>query len=1207
MQKLKAYILLALALLLISIQYIPAVYNYSNHESQVSNFKEVLAFKSQALTNKLTDVKNHYAKDQLAHLQEGLLADYQQKGLSYFIGVDNELVYWSEDASAVEFSQLQSKKKIVESGQAFHYKVQLRSGDTTYIGLALLQKKYPYQNRFLTNDFQDDFDFSGIKDIVFSKTLGDVDVESPEGEYLFSLVLKEKTSNSSLTNLVGVLGGLGFLLLLHYFPLLMKTTPRQRALFAILWGGLIRLWAFYWMPDTWMTWPVFQSEYFAISSWIPSLGDFVLHSLFLFYLVSLLPMATKNLNSKHYYTLLLLLSILISVYSIELIQGSVINSNIQFNLNRLFQLSFLSYLSFGSFALIFFSILSLLSQSLKGLLKTVKLKVTLWIVCVEFIVVYALVLYIDGIDLIHFWLFLFILPLLFHLNRLKSKTIGIPILLLLILSLTAAYAIYEVAFQKETKQRELLLSKLAEEKDPIAEYLFNDVQKAMRKDKQLTTYLKNFWNNQEEAEAYIQNQFFSNYWEKYKMVFTPCLPNDSLYINSENMFVACEDYFQAKIRQEGEQISSNNLFQLKNFPGRIEYLAEVNIPNDGLNFTLYIEMLANNFNENEGYPELLLDTKSQESNLSLLNYSFGVYDEGELIYHFGDYNYSMKLKINELAPTSYYQTRSEEYEHLLYQKDQKTTLVLSKPLPSLINFLTYWAYLFVIFALLFFIISAVVIPFPFYFRFPFTDFSAKIQFFLVSSLLIALILFGVGTTYYIQKQYQQKNFKNLSEKVRSVNLELEQKIGTEEFMSPQLQSYISALLVDFSNVFYSDINLYDRKGKLYATSRPEVFEKGLKSDRMNPEAYHALVNENKSEWVQEEHIGKMNYLSAYIPFKNYNNEVLAYLNLPYFSKQGELEQEISTFLISTINIYVGIFTLALLVSVLLINQLSKPLLMIRKQIGRLKLGSSVELIDWESKDEIGELVKEYNKIAIELNESAEQLAQSERESAWREMAKQVAHEIKNPLTPMKLSIQHLQRAYESDEGVDQDRIKRTSQNLIEQIDTLSNIANAFSNFAKMPEKDLKETSLISALQSAISLYENEVKIIFNNELSEQSGLIMGDKDQLLRLFNNLIKNAVHAIEGKENGHIQVKINEVNQTYQLVISDNGVGIPVDEQARIFEPNFTTKSSGTGLGLAMCKNIMNHLKAKISFESHPGIGTSFTLLFNKIDSTNKEIEL
>ena len=576
-------------------------------------------------------------------------------------------------------------------------------------------------------------------------------------------------------------------------------------------------------------------------------------------------------------------------------------------------------------------------------------------------------------------------------------------------------------------------------------------------------------------------------------------------------------------------------------------------------------------------------------------YSYAVYENNELIYNYGGFNYARKLNVEKLTTEPFLKQTWEGYDHMVYQKDDTTTILLSRPVPKTLNFLTYWAYLFVIYAVLFFILAGIVGNFPFYYRFPFTDYTTKIQVFLIGSLLMALILIGWGTTYYIQEQYRQKNSKILSEKVRSINLELEQTFGEEEFLSDDMRDYISTILIKMSNVFYSDINIYNTEGYLYATSRPEVFDKGLKSKRLNPRAYFALINQNKAEWVQEEYIGEMAYLSAYIPFKNYNNEVLAYLNLPYFSKQGELEQEISSFLASTINIYVGIFTFSFLVSILLINQLSRPLMMIRNQISRLKLGSSVELLQWDSKDEIGALVNEYNRIAIELNESAEQLAQSEREDAWREMAKQVAHEIKNPLTPMRLHIQHLQRMEITTAEEMKERVERTAQNLIEQIDTLTKIANAFSTFAKLPEKRFERLNILPILQSAVSIYEDDVNIELDIKLTDKSAFVMGDKDQLLRLFNNIIKNATQAIEEMQEGKIVVLLEEVESKFILSIKDNGIGMGTEDQERIFEPNFTTKSSGTGLGLAMSKSIVEQMDGKIFFESEIGEGTTFFIEF------------
>ena len=448
-----------------------------------------------------------------------------------------------------------------------------------------------------------------------------------------------------------------------------------------------------------------------------------------------------------------------------------------------------------------------------------------------------------------------------------------------------------------------------------------------------------------------------------------------------------------------------------------------------------------------------------------------------------------------------------------------------------------------------------------------------------------------------KSKIKKRILKNISEKIRSVNIELSNKIGGEEKLDTAINAYVTAMLVKFSNVFYTDINLYDTSGILFASSRSEVFSKGLKGNRMNPEAYRGLIMNEKAEWVQNEHVGDLEYLSAYIPFKNDDNEIIAYLNLPYFTKQGELQQEISTFLVSTINIYVAIFALTLLISVLLINQLSRPLLMIRKQISHLKLGGKLELIEWNSNDEIGSLVKEYNRMIVELSASAEQLAQSERESAWREMAKQVAHEIKNPLTPMKLSIQHLQLAYERGSYDLEDRIKRTTKTLVEQIETLSNIATEFSHFAKMPEKKHEPIDLIGIINTTVDLFEAEVSsnIQVNTNLKEV--VVSADRDQLIRLFNNLIKNSLQATSAERQIKISIDVSETDNHFRVAVSDNGIGISEDQKDRIFEPSFTTKSSGTGIGLAMSKKIMENLKGTIELSSEENVGTTFILSFPK----------
>ena len=335
--------------------------------------------------------------------------------------------------------------------------------------------------------------------------------------------------------------------------------------------------------------------------------------------------------------------------------------------------------------------------------------------------------------------------------------------------------------------------------------------------------------------------------------------------------------------------------------------------------------------------------------------------------------------------------------------------------------------------------------------------------------------------------------------------------------------------------------------------------------KINTEAYRQLVINKKSEFVHNENIGKLNYLSAYVPFKNIENKLLAYLNLPYFTKQNLLKKEISILVVTVINIYVLLFLLAIVIAVVISGKITKPLRLIQKKFREIELGKKNEPISYESQDEIGSLVKEYNKMVAELSKSAELLAKSERESAWREMAKQIAHEIKNPLTPMKLSVQHLQKAWKDKAPNWDEHLGRVSKTLIKQIDTLSAIATGFSNFAQIPKA--------------------------NNEVVDIVVNVFADKEQLLQVFNNLIKNAIQAIPDNVEGLIKIELFTSENIVKVKVADNGKGISDELKDKLFTPNFTTKTSGMGLGLTIAKNIVENANGTIWFETEIGKGTTF----------------
>ena len=295
-----------------------------------------------------------------------------------------------------------------------------------------------------------------------------------------------------------------------------------------------------------------------------------------------------------------------------------------------------------------------------------------------------------------------------------------------------------------------------------------------------------------------------------------------------------------------------------------------------------------------------------------------------------------------------------------------------------------------------------------------------------------------------------------------------------------------------------------------------------------------------------------------------------------------------------INVFVLLTGISVIVAVYVSNWITAPLKMLQSSFSSLDLININKPIAYRGNDEVATMVNVYNQKVKELQEMAEQIAQSERESAWREMARQVAHEIKNPLTPMRLSIQHFQRLLEKNPAEAMEKSESLVNSLIEQIDNLAQIANEFSQFAKISVStrssfDLKKQMLdIAGLFSA----DENVSIITKIDLKEAP--VQADKGQIIRMFNNLIKNAIQASSQNPNGEVVLSLFELDDHYKIEIADNGKGIPEELQSRIFNPNFTTKSTGMGLGLAIVKKIVSNHKGTISYKTQQNKGTVFIVL-------------
>jgi len=477
--------------------------------------------------------------------------------------------------------------------------------------------------------------------------------------------------------------------------------------------------------------------------------------------------------------------------------------------------------------------------------------------------------------------------------------------------------------------------------------------------------------------------------------------------------------------------------------------------------------------------------------------------------------------------------------------------------------------------------------------------SLRLRIFIAMILLVlmASILIAAVTIYQYNEEARDYHNDRLERKEENIKESINYAIKetTYPVTTENIPLIFKNEIYEIAAIHKLQINLYDLDGGLVKSSRA-TFENDSLTKCLSAEVLNSLSNT-----VEHRHVSKTEengevFLSSYTYITDQKFKPLAILNLPYLENDDFLNKELNEFLERLGYAYFLMLIIAITLAYFLSKYITKSLKTISDKMNETTLEKRNKKIEIDStSDEISTLVKSYNSMIDELEESAVKLATSEREQAWREMAKQVAHEIKNPLTPMRLSVQSFQRKFEpNDENIYQ-KVDEYSKTLIQQIDTMSSIASAFSNFAKMPAQQNEMLNVVEITRLALDIFSEDY-IEFQSDEKEIKAKL--DRTQLIRVITNLVKNGIQAIPNeKENKKIIVKVFEENNTIHISISDNGVGILDENISKIFEPKFTTKSSGMGLGLAMVKNIVETYNGSITFTSQENKGTVFTVKFPK----------
>ncbi len=1185
--------------------------NEGYNQKDARKFERVLHKKERLLKDEFQELEELFTVDAPTEVLDRKSSEYQEiatsQGISIFYYDHGFLKYWSDHSVPVTNRwRPRFNLPFTSLRNADYVSVFKQLNGSLLVGMIEIKTHFPFQNEVLINGFQHDFKLDDDVAIEFLEGEGSEPIYNEEGAYLFSLDFSEADMLYKGFKAVSVSSLLLFIILLFvaFCTILNRTGSRKR----YMWIGLITLLitssAFvvlkYSFPPLLTESDLFQPELLA-SRFIPSLGALIVFSIWalsltaIYYLHGHIEVIRSNRIKRLLALLFFAGSALLLLFINQLISVLILDSSISFETHRVTTIT--GYTAAGLLVIImWFVILGLLIDKAIVLWSGVSKKTLIaGSVTMSLVILLAMVLPGEHGSWSSWVAILLILGSQLYLRYHIEDRIPFSkfIFLLLVISVFMSLRFQQNNRTKTERHKEVEMVKLSSEHDPVAEMLFAEMSMAIRNDTVFAQYMNRPYIATEQVAERLRRNYLAGYWTKYDLRVTVCRPADSLYVEPPvDELYHCFSFFEEIILESGIEIAGSDFYFLDNLNGKISYLGSIPYFRADSEHRVYIELDSKILSEELGYPELLLDNDFRSFTNN--DFSYAKYHSGKLITQDGGFPYRR---------TSDYYTRGEEvfekitldkYEHSIYNVDERNTIIVGSPTITLVDNLISFSY---IFALNFLLLAlAYLITMVRIFNSTFNwNFKNRIQYSMIGILFLTFVLICSGTIYFIVLQYRIKHNDNLRNTMRSVYIELIHKVEYEEDLrnwSSESYYNLDELLIKFSNVFYSDINLYDEDGMLLATSRSEIFNRQLLSRRMNRLVFENLSAGNASEFIHNEHIGEMKYISAYVPLLNSENKFLAYLNLPYFTQSGALTRDVTNLMVAVINIYLILMLVILLVSVILADRITQPLRMIQNRIAQVSLSEKNEMIHYNRSDEIRGLVEEYNYMVQELERSASLLAQSERESAWREMAKQIAHEIKNPLTPMKLNVQHLQRTIQAGKD-DPDMVDRISATLIEQIDSLSAIANEFSDFAKMPRARNARVNLVTKLKSLLQLFETTDKAQITLELGDLRRVeVFADKEQLMRVFINLVKNGLQSIPEGRDGVIRIRLETHEESKALItVSDNGKGIQEEIRDKLFQPNFTTKSGGMGMGLAISYNIIRSLGGRIWYETILDEGTTF----------------
>ncbi|MCR5276836.1 MAG: cache domain-containing protein [Bacteroidales bacterium] len=662
------------------------------------------------------------------------------------------------------------------------------------------------------------------------------------------------------------------------------------------------------------------------------------------------------------------------------------------------------------------------------------------------------------------------------------------------------------------------------------------------------------------------------------------------------MSAAMMQQFNARLRG-GTPIADNTRFVYINTGGgHSRYDALFYFLDEDQNMTrMILEVEPRSIAENKGYASIFgLDTPGRVTLPD--RYSYARYKEDDIQLFHGDYPYPTQMDARQHERVYVQQLRHETldgYNHFFYLVDADEAVILSRPRQNWFNYIVAT----ILIALLFFLLlslPAIRRERPAVFEKSY--YRSRITWVLMTSLILTLVVMATVSVLFVYRRNENNMRRSMSEKINSIQGMTEEEMARWR-TSPEMWSQNMVNMLDrISNITASDITLYAPNGRMTLSNTPEVFSRMLLGSRINEEAFDQIINQHKRYYIHPEQAGSKRYYCLYAPIIDENGEIVSIICSPYTGGLFDFERDAVWHSVTILTVFLLLLILAIFATGTIVDRMFKPLSEISRKMSETNI-DRLEFIRYDRDDEIASLVRSYNRMVAELSDNARKLAQAERDKAWSGMARQVAHEIKNPLTPMKLQIQRIIRMKAKNDPNWQEKLDEASKVLLDHIDILTETANEFSTFAKLYTEEPTQIDLDKVLQEEISMFDNKDNVKFDY-YGLKGTVVSGPKPQLTRVFVNIINNAVQAVEETPDARVVVSLRKSSADgyYDIVVEDNGPGVSDENVEKLFTPNFTTKNGGSGLGLAISRSILERCNATISYSRSFSLGGAcFTIRY------------